>query len=207
MMFIVNELNPFYKLIESGNLWAILICACVFILYHLIIKTYDTIKAKEKNKPIIDMGNSIREMNTNLINLNVIISKSIQDSTKKDVERCKHTIKLAFTSFESKLFNSCRDIIINNNIETNKEFIVSNIHQIVNTEYYNVLSYLSLYEFGNKNVSSKLKERWIDDIVNDLIAIIYNGQDAKNRISSIRSRLSAKMSDYSVYVYNKTFND
>lgn len=207
MNLIVNDLSPFYKLIESGNLWAILICACVFITYHLIVKTYDTIKAKEKNKPIIEMGNSIREMNTNLVNLNIIVSKFIQDSSKKDIEKCKNTIKLAFTSFESTVFNACRDIIINNNIEANKELIISNIHQIINSEYYNISSCLSLYEFNNKNVSSKLKERWIEDIGKDVVSIIYNNQGAKERISSIKNRLNAKISDYSVYVYNKTFND
>ena len=65
---------------------------------------------------------------------------------------------------------------------------------------------LSLYEINETNVSKRLKDEWIKEIAEDVIKIIYNGQDATSRIAQINNRLLIHISNYSTFVINKTFN-
>lgn len=195
------------EIINKGSISSAILLAIILILYQIITRVLDNIKSKDKNKPIVEMGAAIKEVGTNLTNLNVVLTKFIQDSTKRDAERCKNTIELSFTAFEHNLFDASRTIIVYNNILANKESISDNISQTVNSEYYKIISVLSLYEVDNKLVAVHLKKEWIVELINDLLNVIYNGQEAMIRINLIRSKLKAKVSNYSTYVYNKTFND
>lgn len=203
----MNELNTIHEIFRDSKLETVLLTSSIFIIWLIITKVFDYIRSKNRNKPLIEMSKAIKEMGTNISIINATLSKFIEDSTKKDADKCKQAIESSFAVFNFRLFSFCRTTIIYNNIINNKEIIISNVNQTVNFEYYKLLSNLSLYEINNKLVSSHLKDEWIKELSNELIFIIYNNQEPINRISSIYNRLSALIQDYSTFVYNKTFNN
>ena len=193
--------------VRNSSYVSVLISSCVFIIYTISIKIIDLFKSKNRNKPILEMTKAVTTVSDNVSKLNIVLDKYIQDAEKKEIEKIKCVIDLTFINFQSKIEHLCRNIIINNNIETNKELVISNINQTVSTEYYKVYSNLFLYELKDKHISVYLKEKWIEDICNNLINIIYNGQAERTRITQVSNKLTILINDYSTYVYNKTFND
>ena len=191
---------------KEASYWSVVISSTVFIIYTIVIRIFDYFKSKNKDKPLLEMSKAIQEVSNNVIKLNTILDKMIQDNSKKDFIKCKNTIELSFICFENNVFKFCREIILNNNIETNRDLIISNISQKVNTEYYKIYSVLSIFEIKEIVVSTHLHSEWIDDITKDLINIIYNGQDKEARVNQISSKLKLTMNAYSTQVYNKTFN-
>lgn len=192
--------------VKETSYWSVIISSTVFITYTLIIKVVDYFKTKDKDKPMIEMASAIKEVSNNVVKLNTVLDKIIQDNSKRDFTKCKNTIELSFVGFEHELNDFCRDIIINNNIEANRDFISANILQKVNTEYYKVYSSLTVYSIKDVIVSSHLHTEWIDDIVNSITAIIYNGQAKEIRLNQLSNKLKLVMNSYSTQVYNKTFN-
>ena len=192
--------------VKETSYWSVIISSTVFITYTLIVKVIDYFKNRDKDKPMMQMASAIKEVSNNVVKLNSVLDKMIQDNSKRDFTKCKNTIELSFIGFGHEVYNICRDIIIHNNIEANKEFIIANISQKVNTEYYKVYSALSVYEIKDIVVSNHLHTEWIDDITKSLIAIIFNGQDKDSRLNQINNKLKLVMNSYSTQVYNKTFN-
>ena len=78
--------------------------------------------------------------------------------------------------------------------------------KLISTEYYRLYNILSAYEIDSINVSTKLKEDWIDDLTKECLDIIYNGQEPVIRIGLIGNKLSIIFDEHSVYVGNKVFN-
>lgn len=191
---------------KEASYWSVIISSTVFIIYTIVIRMFDYFKNKDKDKPLLEMSKAIQEVSNNVIKLNTVLDKMIQDNSKKDFTKCKNTIELSFIGFDNNVFKFCREIILHNNIETNRDLIVSNISQKVNTEYYKIYSVLSIFEIKEIVVSTHLHSEWIDDITKDLINIIYNGQDKEARVNQISSKLKLTMNAYSTQVYNKTFN-
>ena len=146
------------------------------------------------------------EMTENIVKLNTILDKTLKDAERKEISKCKIVIDLAFRTFASRISQQCESIITHNNIEINKEFITDNIAKLVSTEYYKLYSILSAYEINEVNVASRLKEEWIKEVSNNIIAIVYAEQDAISRINQLNSRLLIYSCDYSTYINNKTFN-
>lgn len=192
--------------VKETSYWSVIISSTVFITYTLIIKVVDYFKTKDKDKPMIEMASAIKEVSNNVVKLNTVLDKIIQDNSKRDFTKCKNTIELSFVGFEHEVSDFCRDIIVHNNIEANKDLINSNIVQKINTEYYKVYSALSVYEVKDIVVSNHLHTEWIDDIAKACIGIIYNGQEKESRLNQISNKLKLVMNSYSTQVYNKTFN-
>ena len=203
LQFINDIVNQSTK---EASYWSVIISSTVFIIYTIVIRVFDYFKTKDKDKPLLEMSKAIQEVSNNVIKLNTVLDKMIQDNSKKDFTKCKNTIELSFIGFDNNVFKFCREIILHNNIETNRDLIVSNISQKVNTEYYKIYSVLSIFEIKEIVVSTHLHSEWIDDITKDLINIIYNGQDKEARVNQISSKLKLTMNAYSTQVYNKTFN-
>ena len=178
---------------KEASYWSVVISSTVFIIYTIVIRVFDYFKTKDKDKPLLEMSKAIQEVSNNVIKLNTVLDKMIQDNSKKDFTKCKNTIELSFIGFENNVFKFCREIILHNNIETNRDLIISNISQKVNTEYYKIYSVLSIFEIKEIVVSTHLHSEWIDDITKDLINIIYNGQDKEARVNQISSKLKLTM--------------
>ena len=192
--------------IRNSSYYTVAISSCVFILYTLIVNLISYFKTKSKNKPILEMSKAMKEMTENIVKLNAVLDKTFKEAERKEIHKCKNVIELAFRNFASRISQECEDIITHNNIEKNKEFITDNITKLVSTEYYKLYSILSSYEINEVNVANRLKEEWIKEVANNMIAIIYDGQEAIARINQLNNRLFVYIDEYSTYINNKTFN-
>lgn len=192
--------------VRNSSYYTVAISSCVFILYTLIVQLIGYFKGKAKNKPLIEMAEAIKENTENIVKLNGVLDRTLQGAEKKKVRQCESAIDLAFKASSLRIVQEAASIIAHNNIDKNKEFIVSNINKFVSTEYYRLYSALAIYEINDVNVASRLKEEWIKEIADNIVDIIYNGQDAMTRVTQINNRLNVCINEYSTYINNKTFN-
>lgn len=192
--------------VRNSSYITVIISSSVYIIYTLIVRLVDYFKSKSKDKPLLEMSKAMKEMGDNIAKLNAVLSKNFEDAEKKEIRQCESAINLGFKSLGFKVSQECASIIAHNNIDKNKELISSNLNKIINTEYFKLYSSLSAYEINEVNVASKLKEEWVKELVDALIAIIYDGQDSVIRIAHINDKISILINDYSTYVSNKTFN-
>lgn len=206
----MNDFQTTHEIINSAvkdsSYITVLISSGVFIAYTIIIKLVDLFKAKDRNKPLLQMASAIKEISENVVKLNQVLDKTIQDAETKEIGRINNVIISGFNSFKSTVCSRCIDIIINNNVDKNKESVKQNIYKIVSTEYYKLYSIFSAYEHDSISIAAKIKEEWIDDITKECLSIIYNGQDEITRIRQINNRLTLSVEEYSIYTNNKVFN-
>lgn len=207
----MNDFETINNLIEqtvrSSSYITVAISSTVFILYTLIIKTIDYFKIKNRNKLLVDMAEAIKENTANVVRLNNVLDKTFKEAERKEISKCRMTIENAFVTFKSNIAQDCMNIIIHNNIDQNKQLIVDNISKLVSTEYYNLYSTFSAYEINDVNVATRLKEEWIKEITNSIISIIYDGQEAIDRIAQLNNRLLIAVGTYITYMNNKVFNN
>uniref|UniRef100_A0AAU8MJG3 Uncharacterized protein n=1 Tax=Geladintestivirus 6 TaxID=3233138 RepID=A0AAU8MJG3_9CAUD len=190
---------------DSSYITVIISCG-VFIVYTLINKVIELYKAKNRNKPMLEMASAIKQVSENVVKLNQVLDNTFQDAEIKETNRITNIITASFNSFKSEIITRAIDIIVHNNIETNKESVKQSIYKTVSTEYYKVYSIFSAYEHDKVNIATKLKEEWIDAVTEEVLQIIYNGQDATDRIRQINNKLSIDTEEYSIYINNKVFN-
>lgn len=201
---IVNDIVS--NAVKNSSYITVLISSSVFILYTLIIKLVDFYKSKDKSKPLLQMVSAIKEISENVVKLNQVLDKTIQDAEQKEYDRINNVVTSSFLGFKSVILDQCIDTIIHNNIEANKDNVTQNIYKTVSTGYYTLYSTFSAYEHDSINVATKIKEQWIDDITDECIAIIYNGDTALNRIRQINHKLNLISEEYSIYIKNKILN-
>ena len=213
MDLILNVMNDFQTVndivnesVRNSSYYTVAISSCVFILYTLIVQLIGYFKGKAKNKPLIEMAEAIKENTENVVRLNGVLDKTLQGAEKKKVRQCESAIDLAFKASSLRIVQEVSSIIAHNNIDKNREFIVGNINKLVSNEYYRLYSALAIYEINDVNVASRLKEEWIKEIADNIVDIIYNGQDAMTRVTQINNRLNVCINEYSTYINNKTFN-
>ena len=206
----MNDLQTVNNIIDTAvkdSSYTTVIISCgVFILYTLINKVIELYKAKNRNKPMLEMASAIKQVSENVVKLNQVLDKTFQDAEIKEANRITNIITASFNSFKSEIITRTIDIIVHNNIEANRESVKQSIYRTVSTEYYKVYSIFSAYEHDKVNVATKLKEEWIDAVTKEVLQIIYNGQDATDRIRQINNKLSIDTEEYSIYINNKVFN-
>lgn len=202
-----NQINDIIaESIKDTSYITVLISSGVYLAYTLIIKLVDLFKAKDRNRPIVEMAAAVKQVSENVVKLNGVLDKAFQDAETKERNKVKNAICTAFDSFKWAVGNTCHEIIIHNNIEQNKVLIKQNLFKVISTEYYKLYNVFSAYELDGICVATKLKEDWIDAITNECLAIIYDGQDSINRISQISNKLLILTNEYSIYINNKVFN-
>lgn len=202
-----NQINDIIaESIKDTSYITVLISSGVYLSYTLIIKLVDLFKAKDRNRPIVEMAAAVKQVSENVVKLNGVLDKAFQDAETKERNKVKNAICTAFDSFKWAVANTCHEIIIHNNIEQNKVLIKQNLFKVISTEYYKLYNVFSAYELDGICVATKLKEEWIDTVTNECLDIIYDGQDSINRISQISNKLLILTNEYSVYVNNKVFN-
>lgn len=202
-----NQINDIIaESIKDTSYITVLISSGVYLAYTLIIKLVDLFKAKDRNRPIVEMAAAVKQVSENVVKLNGVLDKAFQDAETKERNKVKNTICTAFDSFKWAVANTCHEIIIHNNIEQNKVLIKQNLFKVISTEYYKLYNVFSAYELDGICVATKLKEEWIDTVTNECLAIIYDGQDSVNRISQISNKLLILTNEYSIYINNKVFN-
>ncbi len=209
-IFVVEEFNQINDIIAESIKYTsyitVLISSGVYLAYTLIIKLVDLFKAKDRNRPIVEMAAAVKQVSENVVKLNGVLDKAFQDAETKERNKVKNAICTAFDSFKWAVANTCHEIIIHNNIEQNKVLIKQNLFKVISTEYYKLYNVFSAYELDGICVATKLKEEWIDAVTNECLAIIYDGQESINRISQISNKLLILTNEYSIYINNKVFN-
>ena len=201
-----KELSIVNTAVKDSSYTTVIISCGVFILYTLINKVIELYKAKDRNKPMLEMASAIKQVSENVVKLNQVLDKTFQDAEIKEANRITNIITASFNSFKSEIITIAIDIIVHNNIETNRDSVKQSIYRTVSTEYYKVYSIFSAYEHDKVNVATKLKEEWIDAVTEEVLQIIYNGQDATDRIRQINNKLAIDTEEYSIYINNKVFN-
>lgn len=202
-----NQINDIIaESIKDTSYITVLISSGVYLAYTLIIKLVDLFKAKDRNRPIVEMAVAVKQVSENVVKLNGVLDKAFQDAETKERNKVKNAICTAFDSFKWAVANTCHEIIIHNNIEQNKVLIKQNLFKVISTEYYKLYNVFSAYELDGICVATKLKEEWIDAVTNECLVIIYDGQDSINRISQISNKLLILTNEYSIYINNKVFN-
>lgn len=202
-----NQVNQIVSdAIKDSSYVTVLISSGVYILYTLIIRLVDLFKAKDRNKPLIQMASAIKEVSENVVKLNTVLDKQIQDAESKELNKVRQVISLAFDSFRANISKACNEIIIHNNIDKNKDLIRENLFKTISTEYYKLYNVFSAYEVDGINIATKIKDEWIDDITKECLEVIYDGQDKDVRIGQILNKLTIIANEHSVYVNNKVFN-
>ena len=192
--------------VKDSSYITVLISSGVFILYTLIIKIVEYYKSKDKHKPLLEMASAIKDVSENVVKLNQVLDKTIQDAEQKEYDRIGNVIIVSFLSFKSAILDQCIDTIIHNNINENKDNVTQNIYKTVNTEYYKLYSIFSEYEHDSVSVATKIKESWIDDVTDECIKIMYNGNNALTRIRQLNRKLGLISKEYSIYLKNKILN-
>lgn len=202
-----NQVNQIVSdAIKDSSYITVLISSGVYILYTLIIRLVDLFKAKDRNKPLIQMASAIKEVSENVVKLNTVLDKQIQDAESKELTKVRQVISLAFDSFRANISKTCNEIIIHNNIEENRDLIRENLFKTISTEYYKLYNVFSAYEIDGINIATKIKDEWIDDTTKECLEVIYDGQDKDVRIGQIINKLTIIANEHSVYVNNKVFN-
>ena len=202
-----NQINQIVSdAIKDSSYITVLISSGVYILYTLIIRLVDLFKAKDRNKPLIQMASAIKEVSENVVKLNTVLDKQIQDAESKELTKVRQVISLAFDSFRANISKTCNEIIIHNNIDTNRDLIRENLFKTISTEYYKLYNAFSAYEVDGINIATKIKDEWIDDTTKECLEVIYDGQDKDVRIGQILNKLTIIANEHSVYVNNKVFN-
>lgn len=192
--------------VKDSSYVTVLISSGVFILYTLIIKIVDYYKSKDKHKPLLEMASAIKDVSENVVKLNQVLDKTIQDAEQKEYDRIGNVIIASFLGFKSAILDQCIDTIIHNNINENKDNVTQNVYKTVSTEYYKLYSIFSDYEHDSVSVATKIKESWIDDVTDECITIMYNGNDALTRIRQLNHKLGLISEEYSIYLKNKILN-
>ena len=202
-----NQINQIVSdAIKDSSYITVLISSGVYILYTLIIRLVDLFKAKDRNKPLIQMASAIKEVSENVVKLNTVLDKQIQNAESKELTKVRQVISLAFDSFRANISKTCNEIIIHNNIDTNRNLIRENLFKTISTEYYKLYNVFSAYEVDGINIATKIKDEWLDDTTKECLEVIYDGQDKDVRIGQILNKLTIIANEHSVYVNNKVFN-
>lgn len=202
-----NQVNQIVSdAIKDSSYITVLISSGVYILYTLIIRLVDLFKAKDRNKPLIQMASAIKEVSENVVKLNTVLDKQIQNAESKELTKVRQVISLAFDSFRANISKTCNEIIIHNNIDKNKDLIRENLFKTISTEYYKLYNVFSAYEVDGINIATKIKDGWIDDTTKECLEVIYDDQDKDVRIGQILNKLTIIANEHSVYVNNKVFN-
>ena len=202
-----NQVNQIVSdAIKNSSYITVLISSGIYILYTLIIRLVDLFKAKDRNKPLIQMASAIKEVSENVVKLNTVLDKQIQDAESKELNKVRQVISLAFDSFRANISKACNEIIIHNNIDENRDLIRENISKTISTEYYKLYNVFSAYEVDGVNIATKIKDKWIDDTAKECLEVIYDGQGKDVRIGQVLNKLTIIANEYSIYVNNKVFN-
>lgn len=170
--------------------------AIVVAIYLIITKIIDNRKENVQIKLSTELTKSINAISSFLTD----ITKNI---IEKDKDKCKAAIEDTMFSSAMRLINFVSTTIINNNIEANKENVIANIHNIVNTEFYSVYATLSLYKINGVKASDSLNKDWMEIIEKDMFDIIYNSSLSKeDKILTFTNKINLKFQSYVTHMTN-----
>ena len=150
--------------------------AIVVAIYLIITKILDT----KKDSKRIEVSNELTKSINTLYEFVNHITKNILE---KDKEKAKQAVTYTIDRSAYNLTRFFVDTLVNNHIEENKENVLSNVDNLVTAEYYSVFNILSMYIVNGHELSSFMKQEWIESIKKDIITILYNSKLNKDIIN------------------------
>jgi len=170
--------------------------AIVVAIYLIITKIIDNRKENVQLKLNAELTKSINSISSFLTD----ITKNIID---KDKDKCKAAIEDTMFSSGMRLINFVSTTIINNHVESNKDTVIGNVHNIVNAEFYSVYATLSLYKINGVKASDALNKDWMEIIEKDILDVIYNSKlEKEDKILSFTNKINLKFQSYVTHMTN-----
>ena len=174
-------------------------------IFLLLYKWLDNKKKTESEKFVSSISNTLDEVSKSLLQVSTFITDITKNIIDKDKDKCKTAIDDAMLASAMRLTIFVTNTVINNHVQTNKDNILANIHNIVNAEFYTVFSSLSLYKINGVKVSDNMKKDWMPSVEKSIIEIIFNDNLSKeDKISSFNNKISLKFQSYITYITNNT---
>lgn len=173
--------------------------AIVVAIYLIITKIIDSRKDAAQIEISSELTKSINIISDYIVSVNKTI-------VSRDRDKCKVAIEDAMYSSGMRLINFVASTLINNHIDINKDTVLINIHNIVNSEFYNVHGNLSLYKIDDRIPSEYLDKAWMDVVEKDIINVLYHSDALSNeqRIMSFANKLNLKFQSYITFITNHT---
>ena len=174
----------------------------IVLTAFLITKYLDNKKERELAKKSIKVNAEILDC---FNNLNEYLKRITRDIIEKEDDKCAAAIRSSFRSMAHAISKFAIFTIISNNVKTNRENILDNIHNTVYSEFATVYNELLLYNFADHNIADYIQEDWKEQIVSDLKNIIFDENNSKeNRIYTVHNKINLRVGNYISYV-NKKF--
>lgn len=171
--------------------------AILVVIYLLIIKVIDSKKETKQAKISAQLADSVAKISS-------FIETISNDVINKDKEKCKAAIEDSMQASTLRIINFVTDTILHNHINENKDNIISNTNNLINSEYYTIYSILSLYTFNNQKVSDYMKNNWMEEIQKDIINIIYSDKlNDVDKINIFMHKINIRIQSYITYLINK----
>lgn len=174
-------------------------------IFLLLYKWLDNKKKTESEKFVSSISDTLDEVSKSLLQVSTFITDITKNIIDKDKDKCKMAIDDAMLASAMRLTIFVTNTIINNHVQTNKDNILANIHNIVNAEYYTVFSSLSLYKINGIKASDNMKKDWMLSVEKSIIEIVFNDSLSKeDKISSFNNKINLKFQSYITYITNNT---
>lgn len=174
-------------------------------IFLLLYKWLDNKKKTESEKFVSSISDTLDEVSKSLLQVSTFITDITKNIIDKDKDKCKTAIDDAMLASAMRLTIFVTNTVINNHVQTNKDNILANIHNIVNAEFYTVFSSLSLYKINGVKVNDNMKKDWMPSVEKSIIEIIFNDNLSKeDKISSFNNKINLKFQSYITYITNNT---
>lgn len=174
-------------------------------IFLLLYKWLDNKKKTESEKFVSSISDTLDEVSKSLLQVSTFITDITKNIIDKDKDKCKTAIDDAMLASAMRLTIFVTNTVINNHVQTNKDNILANIHNIVNAEFYTVFSSLSLYKINGIKVSDNMKKDWMPSVEKSIIEIVFNNNLSKeDKISSFNNKINLKFQSYITYITNNT---
>lgn len=174
-------------------------------IFLLLYKWLDNKKKTESEKFVSSISDTLDEVSKSLLQVSTFITDITKNIIDKDKDKCKTAIDDAMSASAMRLTIFVTNTVINNHVQTNKDNILANIHNIVNAEFYTVFSSLSLYKINGVKVSDNMKKDWMPSVEESIIEIVFNNNLSKeDKISSFNNKINLKFQSYITYITNNT---
>lgn len=174
-------------------------------IFLLLYKWLDNKKKTESEKFVSSISDTLDEVSKSLLQVSTFITDITKNIIDKDKDKCKTAIDDAMLASAMRLTIFVTNTVINNHVQTNKDNILANIHNIVNAEFYTVFSNLSLYKINGVKVSDNMKKDWMPSVEKSIIEIVFNNNLSKeDKISSFNNKINLKFQSYISYITNNT---
>lgn len=174
-------------------------------IFLLLYKWLDNKKKTESEKFVSSISSTLDEVSKSLLQVSTFITDITKNIIDKDKDKCKMAIEDSMLASAMRLSMFVTNTVINNHVQTNKDNILSNIHNIVNAEFYSVFSSLSLYKVNGTKASDNMKKDWMPSVEKSIIEIVFNDNLSKeDKISSFNNKINLKFQSYITYITNNT---